>query len=77
MIFWPFHGIMTGYNGLISWHDILSSLRMGGPYESGLLRNQNKDLPTISTMFVIFVFCEFICICRVLFCLINVFQVQV
>ena len=40
---------------LITWHDILSSLLTGGPYDSGFLCNQNKDLLTISTMYLTFI----------------------
>ena len=40
---------------LITWHDIFSSLLTGGPYDSGFLCNQNKDLLTIRTMYLIFI----------------------
>ena len=47
---------------LITWHDtcILSSFLMGGPYDSGFLCNQNKDLLTISTMYLTFILWVFL-----------------
>ena len=45
---------------LITWHDILSSLLTGGPYDSGFLCNQNKDLLTINTTYMIFILWVFL-----------------